>query len=119
MSPSAFSGTAGFFPPPLYCIIRCVLEKEITGQFEIVARDAQTKARRGVLHLAHGDVETPAFMPVGPQAGVPQSLDGSLKYVIGAPAMSMKDLAAITLAPKMIAKLKAEVKALKERLGQG
>jgi hypothetical protein len=36
--------------------------------------------------------------------------------VIGAPAMSMKDLAAITLAPKMIAKLKAEVKELKTRL---
>ena len=54
---------------------------------------------------------------VGPQAGVPQSLDGSLKYVIGAPAMSMKDLAAITLAPKMISKLKAEIKALKASLG--
>ena len=46
------------------------MEKEITGQFEIVARDAQTKARRGVLHLAHGDVETPVFMPVGTQATV-------------------------------------------------
>ena len=42
--------------------------------------------------------------------------DGSQKYVIGAPAMSMKELAAITLAPKMIAKLKAEVKALKQRI---
>ena len=30
--------------------------------------------------------------------------------------MSMKDLAAITLAPKMIAKLKAELKDLKTRL---
>jgi hypothetical protein len=37
--------------------------------------------------------------------------------VIGAPAMSMKDLAAITLAPKMITKLKAEIKALKASLG--
>ena len=50
---------------------------------------------------------------MGPQAGVPQSLDGSLKYVIGAPAMSMKDLAAITLAPKMLQKTRAELKALK------
>jgi hypothetical protein len=47
---------------------------------------------------------------VGPQCGVPQSLDGSSKYVIGSPAMSMKDMAAITLAPKMIQKLKAEIK---------
>ncbi|MCQ2388908.1 MAG: tRNA guanosine(34) transglycosylase Tgt [Kiritimatiellae bacterium] len=42
----------------------------MTGDFEIVARDAATKARRGVLHLAHGDVETPVFMPVGTQATV-------------------------------------------------
>jgi hypothetical protein len=47
---------------------------------------------------------------------VPQSLDGSLKYVIGSPAMSMKDLDSVTLAPKMIMKLKAEIKALKAEL---
>ena len=52
-------------------------------------------------------------MQVGPQAGVPQSLDGSIKYVIGAPAMSMKDMAAITLSPKMIQKTRADLKALK------
>ncbi len=63
-----------------------------------------------------GHIKIADGVQVGPQAGVPQSLDGSLKYVIGAPAMSMKDLAAITLAPKMIAKLKAEVKAIKESL---
>ena len=63
-----------------------------------------------------GHIKIADGVQVGPQAGVPQSLDGSLKYVIGAPAMSMKDLAAITLAPKMIAKLKAEVKELKAQL---
>ena len=63
-----------------------------------------------------GHIKIADGVQVGPQAGVPQSLDGSLKYVIGAPAMSMKDLAAITLAPKMIAKLKAEVKELKVQL---
>lgn len=66
-----------------------------------------------------GHIKIADGVQVGPQAGVPQSLDGSLKYVIGAPAMSMKDLAAITLAPKMIAKLKAEVKAIKESIRQG
>jgi len=66
-----------------------------------------------------GHIKIADGVQVGPQAGVPQSLDGSLKYVIGTPAMSMKDLAAITLAPKMIAKLKAEVKALKSRLDSG
>lgn len=60
-----------------------------------------------------GHIKIADGVQVGPQAGVPQSLDGSQKYVIGSPAMSMKDLAAITLAPKMIAKTRAELKALK------
>ena len=46
------------------------MQENRIGQFDIVARDARTKARRGVLHLAHGDVETPVFMPVGTQATV-------------------------------------------------
>ena len=40
------------------------------GEFELLKRDAATKARLGVLHTAHGPVETPAFMPVGTQATV-------------------------------------------------
>ena len=33
--------------------------------FDVVKKDAQSSARRGVLHTAHGDVQTPVFMPVG------------------------------------------------------
>ncbi|MBO7721333.1 MAG: UDP-3-O-(3-hydroxymyristoyl)glucosamine N-acyltransferase [Kiritimatiellae bacterium] len=66
-----------------------------------------------------GHIKIADGVQVGPQAGVPQSLDGSMKYVIGAPAMSMRDLAAITLAPKMIAKLKAEIKEIKARMAEG
>ena len=40
------------------------------GEFELLKRDAATKARLGVLHTAHGPVETPAFMPVGTPATV-------------------------------------------------
>jgi len=40
------------------------------GEFELLKRDAATNARLGVLHTAHGPVETPAFMPVGTQATV-------------------------------------------------
>jgi len=43
--------------------------------FEIVAECPKTRARAGILHTPHGDVETPVFMPVGTQAtvkGVPQ-----------------------------------------------
>ena len=65
-----------------------------------------------------GHIKIADGVQVGPQAGVPQSLDGTLKYVIGSPAVSMKDLAALTLAPKMIAKLKAEVKELKAKIAQ-
>ena len=60
-----------------------------------------------------GHIKIADGVQVGPQAGVPQSLDGSLKYVIGSPAMSMKDMASVALAPRMIAKLKAEIKELK------
>lgn len=34
-------------------------------RYELLATDSQTSARRGRLHLTHGTVETPAFMPVG------------------------------------------------------
>jgi queuine tRNA-ribosyltransferase len=39
-------------------------------KFEVLGKDARTRARRGRLHLAHGTVETPVFMPVGTQATV-------------------------------------------------
>ncbi len=45
------------------------MEKQALS-FEIKKIDKQTGARLGVLHLPHGDVETPVFMPVGTQATV-------------------------------------------------
>jgi queuine tRNA-ribosyltransferase len=38
--------------------------------FECLHRDGTSAARRGRLHTPHGEVETPAFMPVGTQATV-------------------------------------------------
>lgn len=38
--------------------------------FELLHVDRRTGARRGRLHLSHGTVETPAFMPVGTQGTV-------------------------------------------------
>ncbi len=35
------------------------------GAFAVLARDADTRARCGLLHTAHGEVHTPIFMPVG------------------------------------------------------
>ncbi len=38
--------------------------------FELISQDKTTSARRGRLNLAHGVVETPAFMPVGTRGTV-------------------------------------------------
>jgi len=39
-------------------------------RFEVIARDPNGRARAGLLHTAHGIVETPTFMPVGTAASV-------------------------------------------------
>ncbi len=46
--------------------------------FELQAVCPETGARAGVLHTAHGDVETPVFMPVGTQAAVKGVLNRDL-----------------------------------------
>jgi queuine tRNA-ribosyltransferase len=38
--------------------------------FELVAEDAATAARAGLMRTPHGEIETPVFMPVGTQATV-------------------------------------------------
>lgn len=38
--------------------------------YELIKKSKETRARLGILHTPHGDVETPVFMPVGTQATV-------------------------------------------------
>ncbi|MCP2521054.1 tRNA guanosine(34) transglycosylase Tgt [SCandidatus Aminicenantes bacterium Aminicenantia_JdfR_composite] len=38
--------------------------------FEVIAKDKNSRARVGIIKTAHGEVETPAFMPVGSQGTV-------------------------------------------------
>ena len=38
--------------------------------YELKKKDEKTKARLGVVHTPHGDIQTPCFMPVGTQATV-------------------------------------------------
>ncbi|MBR0456593.1 MAG: tRNA guanosine(34) transglycosylase Tgt [Firmicutes bacterium] len=38
--------------------------------FDLLKTDSRTKARRGVVHTPHGDIQTPVFMPVGTAATV-------------------------------------------------
>ncbi|MDE0838540.1 MAG: tRNA guanosine(34) transglycosylase Tgt [Kiritimatiellae bacterium] len=40
------------------------------GTYELLHEDPATNARVGVLHTAHGPIETPVFMPVGTQGAV-------------------------------------------------
>ena len=63
-----------------------------------------------------GHIKIADGVQVGPQAGVPQTLDGSVKYVIGAPAESMKDFGGRVLLPKLVAKARAEIKELKAEI---
>src|SRR4051795_3946194 len=52
--------------------------------FEIQAECPVTRARAGVLHTAHGDIETPVFMPVGTQATVKGLTQRDLADELGA-----------------------------------
>jgi queuine tRNA-ribosyltransferase len=47
--------------------------------FEVLSKDPQSKARRGVLRTRHGVVQTPVFMPVGTQATVKAMTPQDLK----------------------------------------
>ncbi|MFN8522603.1 MAG: tRNA guanosine(34) transglycosylase Tgt [Chloroflexota bacterium] len=51
------------------------------GTFEILARSRDGRARAGVLHTAHGPLETPAFMPVGTQASVKSLMPSDLARI--------------------------------------
>lgn len=42
----------------------------LTPHFEVVAECPHTRARAGLLHTAHGVIETPVFMPVGTYGAV-------------------------------------------------
>jgi len=49
--------------------------------FSITSRDSACAARTGILHLPHGDVTTPVFMPVGTNATVKAITTDDLKNI--------------------------------------
>ncbi len=59
------------------------MEKQALN-FEVKKIDKKTGARFGVMHLPHGDVETPVFMPVGTQATVKSMTPDEMKDEIKA-----------------------------------
>jgi queuine tRNA-ribosyltransferase len=56
--------------------------------FEIVSKDSRSSARSGLLHTAHGTIQTPAFAPVGSQ-GTIKSLTHTQVQDLGAQLMLM------------------------------
>ena len=49
--------------------------------YDVVAQDPNTHARAGVFHTAHGDVQTPLFMPVGTKGTVKGILPQTLEQI--------------------------------------
>ena len=49
--------------------------------FQVTAQDPEGKARCGVLHLPHGPVETPVFMPVGTHGTVKAMIHEELEEI--------------------------------------
>jgi queuine tRNA-ribosyltransferase len=54
----------------------------MTDLFEVHARDAASRARAGTLHLAHGEVRTPAFVPLATK-GVVKTLEPAEVRALG------------------------------------
>lgn len=48
--------------------------------FEIIKTDSSSKARNGIIHTAHGDVYTPAFLPIGTKGAVKSITSEELKF---------------------------------------
>jgi len=55
----------------------------MNNSFEITARDSHSAARTGIIHTAHGQVETPVFLPVASQ-GTVKALSHNLLSNLGA-----------------------------------
>ncbi len=53
-------------------------------EFELIATDAETGARAGLLHTDHGTIETPIFMPVGTVGSVKAVMQEQLKETVKA-----------------------------------
>ena len=52
--------------------------------YELIHKDKNSGARRGVVHTPYGDIQTPVFMPVGTQATVKSLTPEELKDEVGA-----------------------------------
>jgi len=52
----------------------------ISYMFTIKKKDSKTKARLGVIHTAHGEVQTPVFLPIGTKGAIKSIAAEELKF---------------------------------------
>ena len=48
--------------------------------FDVLKKTESSKARNGVIHTAHGDIHTPAFLPIGTKGAVKTITSEELKF---------------------------------------
>ena len=71
----------------LFKLLNISYKKEMSKPaitYELIHKDKNSGARRGVVHTPHGDIQTPVFMPVGTQATVKSLTPEELKDEVGA-----------------------------------
>ena len=48
--------------------------------FDIIKKDPSSFARVGTIHTTHGDIQTPAFLPIGTKGAVKSVTSEELKF---------------------------------------
>ena len=69
---------------PLRYLRAPLREPSLEMTFDLVAQDPQSKARAGIIHTAHGAIQTPIFMPVGTAGTVKAVQQRDLKADVNA-----------------------------------
>ncbi len=58
----------------------CFDKLVMMSYFDLVKKDQYSKARNGIIYTAHGDVQTPAFLPIGTKGAVKAITSEELKF---------------------------------------
>ena len=57
-----------------------IISQHTMPYFDILKKDTSSKARLGIIHTAHGDIHTPAFLPIGTKGAVKTVTAEELKF---------------------------------------
>ncbi len=59
---------------------KSAISARVKDMFTILKKDSATKARTGTIHTAHGDIETPVFLPIGTKGAIKSIAAEELKF---------------------------------------